>query len=46
MAKVEGRTKYTLILLCSGLDSILRALWGGSTPFFAVIFLYNFYSGD
>ena len=33
MAKVEGRTKYTLIILsCS--DSILRALWEDSTPFF------------
>ena len=37
MAKVEGRTKYTLIILsCS--DSILRALWEGSTPFFCVLF--------
>ena len=37
MAKVEGRTKYTLIILsCS--DSIIRALWGGSTPFFCVLF--------
>ena len=46
MEKVAGRTPYILIILCSGLDSILRALWGGSTPFFAFIFLYNFYSGD
>ena len=46
MAKVEGRTKYTLIILsCS--DSILRALWGGSTPFFAFCFLvWLFYSDD
>ena len=46
MAKVEGRTKYTLIILCSCLDSILRALWGGSTPFLLLFSCISFYSDD